>query len=82
MTVREIAEDIDFAIDVTEPRDVRLARFEAIIAKALTATRAEAREAVAEMMLQSSLATGHGDTLGDLLTTLAQQIEELWRARR
>lgn len=48
---------------------------------ALTAARAEAREAVAEMMRQSSLATGHGDTLGDLLATLAQQVEEL-RAER
>jgi hypothetical protein len=31
MLVREAASDIDFAIDVTEPREVLLARFEEIL---------------------------------------------------
>lgn len=34
--VKQIAKDIDFAIDVTEPRDVLLARFEDILRKAFT----------------------------------------------
>lgn len=37
--LRQLAGDIDFAIDVTEPREVLLARFEEAIKLALTPTR-------------------------------------------
>jgi hypothetical protein len=33
--VKQLARDIDFAIDVTEPQDVRLRRFETVIEAAL-----------------------------------------------
>lgn len=85
-TGRTIAEQANHSCDYCMSdeclhAEASLDKLTAVIESALTAARAEAREAVAEMMLQSALATGHGDTLGDLLTTLAQQVEEL-RAER
>ena len=39
--------------------------------------RAEERESVAAWMIRQGFATGHGDTLADLLSELAWQIDEL-----
>jgi hypothetical protein len=41
--IAEMAKDIDFAIDVTEPREVLLCRFEDIIERYLTTLQAEVR---------------------------------------
>ena len=41
----------------------------------------EAREALADMMIRCSLATGHGETHADLVTELEWQLRELRRER-
>jgi hypothetical protein len=41
--IRALAKDLDFAIDVTEPREVMLARFEDILRKTLACSDYEAR---------------------------------------
>jgi hypothetical protein len=43
---------------------------------ALTAARAEAREALAATLIRLGLATGHGDTHGDILRELEWQVAE------
>lgn len=43
----------------------------------LRAYIASQREALAAIMMRQSLATGHGDTIGDLLTELEPQIKQL-----
>lgn len=47
----------------------------------LQSALAEARESVAQWMLAHSFATGHGDTLDELLGELSWQVNELWAAR-
>ena len=53
MTAREVAKDINFAIDVTEPSEVLLARFEAIIAAAIATVERETWERAAEQVANS-----------------------------
>lgn len=40
------------------------------------------REKVARLMLDQGIATGHGDTIDDLLATLSAEIDDLQAARR
>ena len=51
----------------------------AAYAAALMAERDEAREKVAQFMLRNSLATGHGDTIDDLLGELEAQVTAIRR---
>lgn len=48
-----------------------------VLAALVSAARAEEREKVAAFMGVHSLATGHGDTIEDLLGEMGWQIEEL-----
>jgi hypothetical protein len=57
--VRETAKDIDFAVDMTEPEAVRLARFRTILAT------------FSWKLAQASVACDGGDTRGPLRRTVA-----------
>lgn len=49
------------------------------IAQELMTERAASREKVAQFMLRNSFATGHGDTIDDLLGELEEQIAAIRR---
>ena len=92
---REVAEQIaptDQKIVMVQFRDDSLLNADDLrqliamhVAPALATARAEeetvAREKVAQWMLGRSFATGHGDTIDDLLGELSWQVAELRAAR-
>ena len=60
-------------------RDQRTTQYCAEAQAALARAEAAAREAVAAWMIEHAFATGHGDTLTDLLAELSWQIAEIKR---